>query len=143
VRVSAVEPTGGFIDGDTAVTLRGSGFFGYSGHANTTLVGFGGAAQEASELNASSLTVLSPPFGGFNGSLGVAALNESVALSLALNLFDFEPAAGEDGASALRYTYYYHTTSVLEPSGGPSVGGTHVAVLGSGFESFDGGAGWP
>jgi hypothetical protein len=138
-----VEPTGGFIDGDTAVTLRGSGFFGYSGHANTTLVGFGGAAQEASELNASSLTVLSPPFGGFNGSLGVAALNESVALSLALNLLDFEPAAGEDGASALRYTYYYHTTSVLEPSGGPSVGGTHVAVLGSGFESFDGGAGWP
>ena len=62
-----MEPTGGFVDGDTAVTLRGSGFFGYSGHANTTLVAFGGAAQEASELNASSLTVLSPPFGGFNG----------------------------------------------------------------------------
>ena len=26
---------------------RGSGFFGYSGLANTTLVGFGDAAQEA------------------------------------------------------------------------------------------------
>ena len=65
-----------------------------------------------------------------NCSLGAAALNESVALSLALNLRDFEPAAGAHGAPALRYTYYYHTTSVLEPSGGPSVGGTHVAVLG-------------
>ena len=47
VRVSTVEPTGGFVDGGTAVTLRGSGFFGYSGLANTTLVGFGDAAQEA------------------------------------------------------------------------------------------------
>ena len=65
-----------------------------------------------------------------NCSLGVAALNESVTLSLALNLRDFEPAAGAHGAPALRYTYYYHTTTVLEPSGGPSVGGTHVAVLG-------------
>ena len=37
-----------------------------------------------------------------------------------LNLHDFEPAAGAHGAPALRYTYYYHATTVLEPSGGPS-----------------------
>ena len=70
----------------------------------------------------------------------MASLNESIELSLALNLHDFEPAAGAHGAPALRYTYYYHATTVLEPSGGPSVGGTHVSVLGSGFDSFDGGA---
>jgi len=50
----------------------------------------------------------------------VTSLNESIDLSLALNLHDFEPAAGAHGAPALRYTYYYHATTVLEPSGGPS-----------------------
>ena len=53
-------------------------------------------------------------------SLGVTSLNESIELSLALNLHDFEPAASAHGAPALRYTYYYHATTVLEPSGGPS-----------------------
>ena len=85
MRVSAVEPTGGFVDGGTAVTLRGSGFFGYSGLANTTLVGFGDAAQEASELNASALAVLSPPFGGFNSRLGLG-LGFGFGLGLGLGL---------------------------------------------------------
>ena len=47
---------------------------------------------------------------------------------LALNGVDFEASANN-----ISYIYYFHNTHRLVPSGGPSIGGTRVSVVGVGF----------
>ena len=135
--VRAVQPSGGFIDGGTSVTLIGDGFDGFNGNENNTFAAFGGLAQQVDQLGALEAVVRTPPHPLANGTdEEVRALrNEDlvVALGLSLNGVDFELAA-----AGVEYRYYTHQTLRLEPFGGPSVGGTAVSVVGEGFGGYDG-----
>ena len=58
-------------------------------------------------------------------------LDLTVAMSISLNGIDYEVAP-------VIYRYYTHATHRLEPFGGPSVGGTRVSIVGSGFSGYNG-----
>ena len=104
-------PSGGFVDGGTAVTLVGDGFDGFGGSPNSTLAAFGGLAQQVEALQPGLALVRSPPF--YNASAGGApaggALHDGalastadmtggdagsmvVGLGISLNGVDFEAA---------------------------------------------------
>ena len=129
--------TGGFIDGGTTVTLLGEGFDGFNGESNNTLAAFGGAVEPVLSLTAGTAVVRSPPFNSSASASGAGRRLEGealgVSLSISLNGIDFELAA-----HGIEYRYYEHTTLRLQPSGGPSVGGTAVSVVGEGFDGYDG-----
>jgi hypothetical protein len=159
--VLAVQPSGGFIDGGTTVTLVGEGFDGFNGNVNNTLAKFGNAQEFVSELSAETAVVRSPPHPAYhartvtteivNGTAvevsGGLAVSEGdlielmdlesdqlvVSMFISLNGIDFELAA-----AGVSYRYYTHRSLRLEPFGGPSVGGTAVSVVGEGFEGYDG-----
>ena len=123
-----VTPSGGFVDGGTSVTLYGTGFHDFNGDVALARVGFGGnesLRQPVNALQPTTLEVTAPAVGG----------NESIEVMLALSLngVDFD-----EGMTPVTYKYYYHSSRLLVPSGGPAVGGTAVTVHGEGFESFDG-----
>ena len=59
--ILSVEPSGGFVDGGTIVTINGIGFDGFNLGVNNTLAGFGEVAQQVDSLEASIAVVRSPP----------------------------------------------------------------------------------
>ena len=123
-----VTPSGGFVDVGTSVTLYGTGFHDFNGEVALARVGFGGnesLRQPVNALQPTTLEVSAPAVGG-NKSI-------EVMLALSLNGVDFD-----EGMTPVTYKYYYHSSRLLVPSGGPAVGGTAVTVHGEGFESFDG-----
>lgn len=125
--ITGLQPSGGFVDGGTVVTLTGHGFDGFNGIANNTLASFGGIAQTVISVSPTSVVVQTPAFSqGAGGGM-------VVELGLSLNGIDFEMAS-----SGVAYRYYEHRTVRLEPSGGPSIGGSVVSIIGLGFSAYDG-----
>ena len=141
VRVSTLDPPGGPIGVDTAVTLRGSGFARYGAGAIVCRMGTGASSGGggagsggsevliAGELIDSSRIVCTLPAAASPSSL-------SVSLSLTLGV------AGTFGTDSLSFAYYAppHVASVL-PSEGDAAGGTVVTIFGYGFDALSGNIG--
>ena len=126
-------PLGGPVAGNTTVSILGRGFVVYNEKPSCQ---FGPGSDEYGNVTGLDPENQRVPGTAFNDELFVCrspTRNRQglVQVLVALNGFDFEPVG------RVPFTYYREpVVSVLSPAGGPSVGGTHVEVRGSGFQSF-------
>jgi lysophospholipase L1-like esterase len=110
IAVSSILPGHGPTTGGTRVAITGSGF------ANATNVDFGSQPAQFTVVNDSSLTAVAPAGTG------------DVAISVTVR--------GDAPATSSPDQFTYRTVPTVRavrPSTGPSGGGTHVLVLGTGF----------
>jgi hypothetical protein len=127
------EPLGGPITGNTSVTIFGSGLLSY---AENPQCRFGPGTDEHGNETGADRDLLQTPGRAISDRLFVCPAPSRITrglvrVSVALNGADFEPVG------SIPFTYYrMPIVSSLFPAGGPSVGGTHVAIRGTGFLSF-------
>jgi hypothetical protein len=109
--VSACEPTGGPTAGGTTVAVAGSNFY------SPLAVSFGGVgATSVSIINAFNLSCVTPAY-AIEGAVTVTVVTSSGT-----------------GSRANGFTYYaIPTVTGVNPSQGPSGGGTIVTISGTGF----------
>src|SRR5581483_10895173 len=109
--VTSVTPDAGPVAGGTSVTVRGTGL------VPRVSVSFGGvAAGSVTNIGGGQLTAVAPA-----GSGGVV----DVVVS--------SPAGSSPASPADQYAYGAPTVSSVTPDGGPTSGGTTVAIVGQGF----------
>ena len=121
-------PLGGPITGNTSLTVRGKGLRAYSENPKCR---FGPATDQSDSPVVQETPGMAIDDETFVCRAPGQAKPVLVRVSVSLNGFDFEPVGSTP------FTYYRTpVVSLLEPAGGPSVGGTHVLVRGSGFLKF-------
>jgi hypothetical protein len=131
--LDGLHPSGGPITGNSSIIVSGRGFNAYN---ESPLCRFGPGTDKGGNLTGQNLVV--------SQAQGKAISDEHfvcqsplrmepsfVQVSVSLNGIDFEPVG------LIPFTYYrIPVVSLLSPAGGPSVGGTHVVIRGTGFLSF-------
>jgi len=120
--LSGLSPDHGPADGDTLVTLIGTGFAELG--AGLTTVRFGGVAASAVAIVSDGVLTCRTPAGTPGANVAVALENANGNASLAL-------------------TFRYHgrpTLTSVSPARGPSSGGTRLTLDGAGFLLDDAGA---
>ncbi|MDK2856404.1 MAG: hypothetical protein PWQ41_526 [Bacillota bacterium] len=112
--LQAVVPNTGRSQGGTPVTIAGSGF------EKVPAVFFGGrAAQNVTWVSETELTARTPP--GAPGPVTVTVVNPDGATASLPQAFTYEDKPGP-------------TITKIDPTSGPSGGGTKVTITGSGFD---------
>jgi hypothetical protein len=118
--ITKLSPAGGSANGNTTVSITGSGFTGVSG------VKFGNvAAKSFTVLSATQITAVSPS--GANGTVVEVTVTT--------------PAGTSAFSVNTKYTYGVPTIAKLDPAAGPATGGTTVIITGSGFVDVTGATG--
>jgi acid phosphatase len=113
--ISSLSPTSGPTGGGTTVTISGTGF------AVGATVSFGGtAATNVNVVGSTTITAVTPAHA--SGAVNVVVTNPGGQSATSTNGFNYAGAAAP-------------TVSAVNPTSGPTAGGTSITITGTGFAS--------
>jgi len=120
--ITSISPVSGSTLGNNEVTITGAGFYG------VTSVEFGSQTVDAHTFSATIINATAPP------NLPAGALG---TVNVTLTTISYSMPLYSVNTSASKYTYLPGVTGI-EPSSGPTSGGTLVTITGAGFAGATG-----